>query len=182
LHIGIIGMWLWLQNKNEIDKFKLNTKCKALANYKIKKYLYLISQRINMKGILKNILAVIVGLFIGGAANMGIVMLSGSIIPLPEGIDPTDMESITSNFHLYQPKHFLIPFLAHALGTLIGAFLTAKIAATHQMKFALVIGVFFLIGGIQMASLLPAPIWFDIIDLGFAYIPISFLGYKLAKG
>jgi len=135
-----------------------------------------------MRNILQNILAVIVGLFIGGAANMGIVMLSGSIIPLPEGIDPTNMESITSNFHLYRPKHFLMPFLAHALGTLIGAFVAAKIAATHQMKFALVIGVFFLMGGIQMASLLPAPIWFDILDLGLAYIPMGFLGYKLAKG
>ena len=30
-----------------------------------------------MRNILQNILAVIVGLFIGGAANMGIVMLSG---------------------------------------------------------------------------------------------------------
>jgi len=135
-----------------------------------------------MRNILQNILAVIVGLFIGGAANMGIVMLSGSVIALPEGIDPTNMESITSNFHLYQPKHFLMPFLAHALGTLIGAFLAAKIAATHQLKFAILIGLFFLMGGIKMASLLPAPLWFDILDLGFAYIPMGYLGYKLAKG
>jgi len=134
-----------------------------------------------MKNIVKNILAVIVGLLIGGAANMGIVMLSGSVIPLPEGIDPANMESITNNFHLYQPKHFLMPFLAHALGTLIGAFIAAKIAATHQKKFAIVIGAFFLMGGIQMASLLPAPLWFDIVDLGLAYIPMGFLGYKLAK-
>ena len=134
-----------------------------------------------MRNILKNILSVIVGIIIGGAANMGIVMLSGSIIPLPEGIDPANMESITSNFHLYQPKHFLMPFLAHAIGTLAGAIIATKIAATHKMKFALTIGVFFLAGGIQMANLLPAPIWFDILDLGFAYIPMGFLGYKLAK-
>jgi len=37
-------------------------------------------------------------------------------------------------------------------------------------------------GGIKMASLLPAPLWFDILDLGFAYIPMGYLGYKLAKG
>jgi len=75
-----------------------------------------------------------------------------------------------------------MPFLAHALGTLIGAFLAAKIAATHQLKFAILIGLFFLMGGIKMASLLPAPLWFDILDLGFAYIPMGYLGYKLAKG
>lgn len=130
--------------------------------------------------ILKNILAVIVGLFIGGAANMGVIMISGSIIPLPEGIDPANMESITSNFHLYQPKHFIMPFLAHALGTLVGAIITAKIAVSHHMKLSLVIGVFFLMGGIQMAQLLPAPIWFDVLDLGVAYIPMGYLGCKLA--
>jgi len=75
-----------------------------------------------------------------------------------------------------------MPFLAHALGTLIGAFLAAKIAATHQLKFAILIGLFFLMGGIQMVQMLPTPIWFDIIDLGFAYIPMGILGYKLAKG
>ena len=134
-----------------------------------------------MKGIVKNILGVIVGLFIGGAANMGVIMISGSIIPLPEGIDPANMESLVANFHLFKPLNFLMPFLAHALGTFVATFLAAKIVAAHQMKFALVIGVVFLMEGIQMASLLPAPIWFDIVDLGFAYIPMAILGCKLAK-
>lgn len=131
--------------------------------------------------ILKNILAVILGLFLGGAANMGIIMLSDGLIALPDGVNPGDLESIKSNFHLYQPKHFVMPFLAHALGTLAGAFITAKIAVSHHMKLSLVIGVFFLMGGIQMAQLLPAPIWFDVLDLGVAYIPMGYLGYKLAK-
>lgn len=131
--------------------------------------------------ILKNILAVILGLFLGGVANMGIIMLSDGLIALPDGVNSGDLESIKSNFHLYQPKHFVMPFLAHALGTLAGAFITAKIAVSHHMKLSLVIGVFFLMGGIQMAQLLPAPIWFDVLDLGVAYIPMGYLGYKLAK-
>ena len=74
-----------------------------------------------------------------------------------------------------------MPFLAHALGTFVGAFLAAKIATTHQLKFALVIGVIFFYGGIQMSIQLPAPLWFDIADIGFAYIPMAYLGYRLAK-
>ena len=71
-----------------------------------------------MKNILQNIAAFIIGAFIGGTINMGIIMISDSVIALPEGIDPSDMESLIANFHLFNPINFLMPFLAHALGTL----------------------------------------------------------------
>lgn len=134
-----------------------------------------------MNPIVKNILAVIIGVFLGAIVNMGIIMLSGSIIPPPEGVDPANMESIKDNMHLYQPIHFLFPFLAHALGTLAGAYVCALIATSHKMKLALLIGVFFLIGGIQMVVLLPSPTWFSAVDLIFAYIPMGYLGFKLQK-
>jgi len=134
-----------------------------------------------MKNILKNITAFIIGAFIGGTINMGIIMISDSVIALPEGIDPSDMESLIANFHLFEPINFLMPFLAHALGTLTGAFIATKIAATYKLPIALSIGFLFLIGGIQMANILPAPLWFNIADLGFAYIPMGYLGYRLAK-
>lgn len=134
-----------------------------------------------MKNILKNITAFIVGAVIGGLVNMGIIMISDSVIALPKEIDPSDMDSLVDNFHLFKPINFLMPFLAHALGTLIGAFIAAKIAATYKLQFALSIGILFLLGGIQMANILPAPNWFNIADLGFAYIPMAYLGYRLAK-
>lgn len=134
-----------------------------------------------MKNILKNITSFIVGAVIGGLVNMGIIMISDSVIALPKGIDPSDMDSLIDNFHLFEPINFLMPFLAHALGTLVGAFIAAKIAATYKLQFALSIGILFLLGGIQMANILPAPNWFNIADLGFAYIPMAYLGYRLAK-
>ena len=134
-----------------------------------------------MKNILKNITSFIVGAVIGGLVNMGIIMISDSVIALPKGIDPSDMDSLVNNFHLFEPINFLMPFLAHALGTFVGAFIAAKIAATYKLQFALSIGLLFLWGGIQMANILPAPNWFNIADLGFAYIPMAYLGYRLAK-
>ena len=50
---------------------------------------------------LKNILAVIAGIIIGGAVNMGLIMISGSLIPPPEGVNPADMESLKANIHLF---------------------------------------------------------------------------------
>ncbi|MBD1395663.1 hypothetical protein H9Q13_00665 [Pontibacter sp. JH31] len=135
-----------------------------------------------MNPILRNILAVLAGLIVGSVVNMGIIMVSESIIPPPNGADVTTMEGLTASMHLFEPKHFLMPFLAHALGTFAGAFLAALIAANHKMKFALGIGFFFLAGGITNVFLLPSPVWFAIVDLGLAYIPMAYIAGKLATG
>lgn len=133
-----------------------------------------------MSPILKNIIAVVVGIVVGSIVNMAIISISGSIIPPPEGADVTTMEGLKNSMHLFEPKNFVFPFLAHALGTIVGAFLVAKIAASHKMKFAYAIGFFFLLGGITNVFLLPSPIWFTLLDLIGAYLPMAFIGGKLA--
>lgn len=133
-----------------------------------------------MNPIVKNILAVAAGIVFGSVVNMGIVMISGSVIPPPEGADVTTMEGLRESIHLFQPRHFIMPFLAHALGTLAGAFLCASIAASHKMKFALAIGIVFLAGGIANTFMLPSPMWFTVLDVVLAYIPMGWLAGKLA--
>ncbi len=134
-----------------------------------------------MNATIKNILAVIAGIIIGSFVNMGIILISGSIIPPPEGVDVTTTEGMQAGIHLFKAKHFLFLFLAHALGTFFGAMVAFKIAATHKMKFALGIGAFFLLGGIAAATMIPAPTWFIVVDLLFAYIPMAWLVSKLFK-
>jgi hypothetical protein len=133
-----------------------------------------------MNPILKNIIAVIAGFLCGSLVNGGIIMVSGSLIPPPDGADVTTMEGLKASMHLFEPRHFLMPFLAHALGTLVGAFLAAKLAANHQLKFALVIGILFLAGGITNVILLPSPLWFSVLDLVAAYLPMAYLAGKTA--
>ena len=133
-----------------------------------------------MNPIIRNILAVIAGVVLGMIANMGIIMLSGSVIPPPEGVNPSDMESIKANMHLFETKHFIMPFLAHAVGSFVGAFVAALFAATHKMKFAIGLGVWTLVGGIMAANMIPSPTWFIVVDLGLAYIPTAFIAGKLA--
>lgn len=133
-----------------------------------------------MNPIIKNVGAVVLGVIVGSIVNMGIIMLSSSIIPLPEGLDQTDMNSYNNSIHLLSNKHYIMPFLAHALGTLVGAFLAAKVAATNKMMFAIVIGVFFLAGGIMASYMLSnSPNWFKAFDLIAAYIPMAWIGGKL---
>jgi len=133
-----------------------------------------------MNPIFKNILAIPAGLVLGSAVNMGIIILGGAIIAPPPGVDVSDMESIKSNMHLYEAKHFISPFLAHAIGTLVGAAIAGLIAANHKMKFSLGIGGFFLVGGIMVNYMLPGPFWFAATDIIFAYIPMAWIGGTVA--
>ena len=73
-----------------------------------------------------------------------------------------------------------MPFAAHALGTFTGALVTVLLAASHQMKFALGIGGFFLLGGIMINYMLPGPTWFSVVDVTLAYIPMALIAWKLA--
>lgn len=133
-----------------------------------------------MNPIIKNILAIITGIIIGSIVNMGIIMISGSIIPPPNGADVTTTEGLKASMHLFEPKHFIFPFLAHAIGTFVGAFLAALIAASHKMRLALAIGIVFLTGGIMSVFMLPSPTWFTVVDLVGAYIPMAYIAGKLA--
>jgi hypothetical protein len=132
-----------------------------------------------MQSIARNSIAVVVGLLLGSAVNMGLIIFGPSIIPPPAGVDVTDMESIEASMHLFEAKHFLFPFLAHALGTLVGSFVAALLALSHNKIVAFAIGGVFLLGGISNVILLPSPLWFNVVDLVGAYIPMAWLGYTL---
>ncbi|MBP8066125.1 MAG: hypothetical protein KAY31_01470 [Flavobacterium sp.] len=135
-----------------------------------------------MNPTLRNVLAVIAGAILGSLVNGFLIEISGKVIPPPDGADVTTLEGLKTSIHLFEPKHFVFPFLAHALGTLTGAFVAAKLAATHKMRIALGIGVLFLLGGIANCFMLPAPVWFMAVDVIVAYIPMGYLGGKLAIG
>ena len=135
-----------------------------------------------MNPIIRNILAVIAGIVAGGVVNMGIIMIAGAIIPPPGGADLTTAEGARAAMALMGPKHLMMPFLAHAIGTFAGALVAAVIAASHKMKIALGIGVFYLLGGITAALMIPAPGWFVALDLILAYIPTAYIAGKLASG
>ena len=134
-----------------------------------------------MNPIVRNVLAVVAGLILGGIVNMGIITISSSIIPPPEGADVTTPEGLKASIHLFEPKHFLMPFLAHALGTFVGALVAALIAADRKMLFAIIIGLVTMIGGIAAVYMIPAPMWFNVTDLVLAYIPMAFLGGKIGS-
>jgi hypothetical protein len=135
--------------------------------------------RNEMHPLLRNILAVILGWAGGSLVNMGIIQLGHTLVPI-EGVDTSDMAAIAEVMPGLGIEYFIFPLLAHALGTLVGSFIAAKLAASRKMAFAYLIGALFLIGGIIVSFMLPAPLWFIILDLLLAYLPMAYIGGKMA--
>ena len=113
------------------------------------------------------------GIFFGSTVNIALIISGGELFPINNGMDPMNAE-------MWEIKYFIFPFLAHSIGTLAGAFITAKFSSSYHMIFSISIGLFFLSGGIYMVSILPAPLWFICIDLLLAYLPMAWLGWKLS--
>jgi hypothetical protein len=137
-----------------------------------------------MPKLLRQVFAVVVGIIIGGCVNMALVTLSPALIPPPDGVDVTNSESLRQSIHLFQPQHFIMPFLAHALGTLAGALVAYLLAASHKKQLAFGIGAFYFCGGLAASFMNPAPAWFIALDLLLAYIPMAWLavwlGFRLS--
>lgn len=134
-----------------------------------------------MPNLLRNVLAVLAGVIIGGGVNVALITLSPSLIPPPAGVDMNDVESMRSSIQLFEPRHFVMPFLAHAVGTLAGALAAYLIAATYKTQLAYVIGAVFLCGGVAASFMIPAPTWFVVLDLLAAYLPMAWLGTQVGR-
>lgn len=129
---------------------------------------------------LRNLLAFVVGVVVGGVVNMSLVMLGPNVFPPPAGVDVANPESLAASIHLFEPRHFVFPFLSHALGTFAGAFAAYRLAASRGQALAWGVGALFLAGGIAAARMIPAPTWFLVLDLVGAYLPMAWLGGTLA--
>ena len=135
-----------------------------------------------MNPILRNVLALFAGAIIGSAVNMGLIMLGPTMIPPPEGVDQTTIEGLKASMSLLEVKHFIFPWLAHALGVLVGAMVACMLGASHYHILTLLIALLFFAGGLSMVIQIPPPTWFAITDLGFAYFPMAWLGKKIIRG
>lgn len=127
----------------------------------------------------QNIAALLLGIFVGGMVNMGLILLGPSVIPVP--VNVTDSDSIAASIHLLQPEHFLFPYLAHAVGTFAGALIAYLAGATYRLRLAVAVGLLFLCGGIANAFVIPAPLWFLVLDIATAYLIPMWLAIEIGR-
>lgn len=134
-----------------------------------------------MPRVLRLVLAVIAGFIAGSVVNMALITISGSIIPPPAGTDVGTAEGLKAAIPLFEPKHFVMPFLAHFFGTLAGAVVAILLAPARTAGPGWTVGALFLAGGIAAAFMIPAPAWFIALDLVAAYLPAAWIAQRVAS-
>lgn len=128
----------------------------------------------------RNTIGILAGILIGGSVNMAIILSSSAIIPPPPGTNLTTEAGLIAAMPYMEPKHFLMPFLAHGFGTFVGALIASLIAVSREKILSMIIAIQFTLGGVMMIQKLPSPMWFNLTDLIGAYFPFAFLGYWMA--
>ena len=128
-----------------------------------------------MRIFLRIIFSLILGVFSGSIVNILLIMLGSYIISAPESFNPMNAKDWTIAL-------FIFPFLAHSVGTLAGSFVAAKASKNYHISISLMVGLWFLAGGIYMTTIIPAPAWFETLDIIICYIPMAYIGWNLSKG
>ncbi len=109
--------------------------------------------------IVRNIGAVILGLFVGSLANMGVIMLSTKIWPMPEGLDMYDTQQMAAYVATLPAAAWGFAMAAHLSQAFVGGWVAARLGASHPMRLALIVAVLTLLGGVMNAINLSPPAW-----------------------
>ena len=123
---------------------------------------------------------VVIACFLGGLLNYAIVIFGYAIIPPPAGFDMSTEAGFAAALQHFEPAHFIMPFLAHTIGTLVSAYIATKMLGTASAW--ILPSALFLVGGAMMIAEYPGPMWFNILDLALAYFPAGYVGYRMSGG
>lgn len=118
---------------------------------------------------LRKILAVVLGLVVGSAVNMALIMVSMALYPLPDGAtEVTDANDMALGA-------LLIVLAAHAGGSLASGLVCGFIAKRVWLAAGIGLGILWTCAGVSMLFAIPSPLWFAIADTA-SYIPAAILG------
>ena len=134
-----------------------------------------------MKTLLVKTVAILLGCIVGMITMMLTHLLFFQLIPLPDGTTFGTPAQIAESVSKFELKHYLNPFIAHCMGTFIAAVTGGLIAFSYRRHTIAIIGLLFLIAGILNSFDIPAPLWYDALDLIFCYMPMAWLGLKVVE-
>ncbi len=115
-----------------------------------------------MDTIIKDILAIMAGVFLGALTVMAIQMTGHHFYPLPDNIDPESVESITAHMTDVSIGAMLFVLLAWFLGAFTGVLLAIKAAPIRKKMAGGLVGFIQWLMAIQTLNMLPHPMWMTV--------------------
>lgn len=129
---------------------------------------------------LRNVLAVVLGLCAGMAFNMGISQLNMMVLyPMPAGMDWNDAAKVSAYIGALPTAAFVVVLVAHLGQAFVGGWVAARVGASKPVLLALTIGVLSLAAGIANAMQIPMPKWMY-IEMPL-YLAVAWLAGRLEE-
>ncbi len=126
----------------------------------------------------RSVLGVIGGVMAGFWVILGVIKLGNRFYPPPAFLDYEKPETIFEAIRTTPTGMLLFLVLAYAIGTFIGAGITARIAADAKVGHGMVVGGFFFFINFLQNVPMPYPLWFKFAGLA-VFLPMAYLGAKL---
>ena len=128
----------------------------------------------------RNILAVIAGLFVGMVVNMALVMLNAYVLfPMPPGMNMNDPEQLNAYIATLPTLAFFPVLAAHLGQSFVGGWTAARIGSSRPMLLAMIVGVLSLIGGIMNWMTIDGPTWM-MIEMPL-YLVVAWLAGRMEQ-
>ena len=120
-----------------------------------------------MNPTVRNVLAVVGGLFTGGIVIALVERANSRLFPLPPGTDLSSPspDSVRAALESAPDTAFLGVLVAWALGTFAGALVASKAGVGRPRTRALIVGSFLFLGAVVNMLTLPHPGWFWVVAL-----------------
>jgi MFS family permease len=126
----------------------------------------------------RNVLAVIVGLAVGMAVNMSLIMLNAyALFPMPQGTDMNDAEQMNAYVATLPAVAFFVVMAAHLGQSFVGGWVAARLGSSRPMLLAMIVGLASLAGGVMSMMTIKGPAWL-IIELPL-YLVVAWLAGRL---
>ena len=109
----------------------------------------------------RNGFALLSGLAVGSAANMGLIMLNTVFFPLPPGVTLEDKEGFAAYIQDLPMTAYVLVFAAHYAQAVVGGYVAARLACCTTAARLVCFGVTALtaIGAVMNLQTLPVPAW-----------------------
>lgn len=127
---------------------------------------------------LRNVVAVVLGIVLGSIANMALVSLNLAFFPMPAGVDPNDPEALAAHVATLPAVAFLLPFLAHFSQVLVGGIAASKIGQASPRILVGIVGALTVLGSVITNLQIDPPAW-TWIELPL-YLPVIWGTIRLA--
>lgn len=129
---------------------------------------------------LRNVVAVVAGLFVMVVMVFAIQWLGHSIYPPPPGIDPGNHEAMIALIPTMPVMALGMVLVAYAVGSLAGAYTASSISLRHKRGVAITIGLVMLGLVATLFWKIPHPQWMVIAGLAIP-LPCALLGWLWSR-